>query len=159
MGKEFKAKGAAVALGPALNIARLPIDGRNFEYISGEDPLLGAELAGPATKGMQSAGIMANMKHWINNNQETNRGSQSANVDERTDFEVYYAPFQASIDAGVGSAMCSYNKVNHVYSCENKVTLNDHLRDLMGFEGFVMSDWGAVYGNADSYISAGCEQE
>jgi beta-glucosidase len=159
MGLEFLAKGASVALGPALNIARMPNDGRNFEYISGEDPFLGAELTGPLTKGMQSAGIMANMKHWINNNQETNRGSNSANVDERTEFEVYYAPFQASINAGVGSAMCSYNKINHVYSCMNNETLNYHLRELMGFDGFVMSDWGAVYGKADDYISAGCEQE
>lgn len=73
MGKEFKMKGAGVQLGPALNVARLPIDGRNFEYISGEDPVVGAELAGPMVKGIQSNGVIGVMKHFVNNNQETNR--------------------------------------------------------------------------------------
>lgn len=70
---------------------------------------------------------------------------------------MYYAPFEASIKAGVGSAMCSYNKINQVYACANNQTLNYHLRDIMGFEGFVMSDWGAVYGEPGDYIPSGCE--
>lgn len=73
MGKEFDAKGGGVQLGPALNVQRIAVNGRNFEYISGEDPYLGAELAGPLTRGIQSQGVMADMKHFVNNNQETNR--------------------------------------------------------------------------------------
>jgi beta-glucosidase-like glycosyl hydrolase len=72
---------------------------------------------------------------------------------------MYYPPFEASIKAGVGSAMCSYNKVNHIYSCTNNKTLTRDLRDIMGFDGFVMSDWGAVYGNVGDYMPAGCDQE
>lgn len=72
---------------------------------------------------------------------------------------MYYPPFQASIDAGVGSAMCSYNKVNHIPSCGNKKTLTRDLREVMGFDGFVMSDWGAIYGNAGDYLPNGCDQE
>lgn len=84
MGKEFYDKGAGVQLGPALNVQRIPVNGRNFEYLSGEDPYLGAELAGPVITGIQGSGVMANMKHYVNNNQEVNRRTQSANVDERT---------------------------------------------------------------------------
>ena len=68
------------------------------------------------------------------------------NVDERTNFEMYYPPFQAAVDAKVGSVMCSYNLVNGVHACMNDETLNSHLRDIMGFEGYVMSDWGATHG-------------
>lgn len=99
------------------------------------------------------------MKHYVNNEQETNRWGQSANVDERTQYEIYYPPFMSAINAGVGSAMCSYNKVNHVQSCANNKTLNRDLRDIMKFDGFVMSDWGAVFGNPKDYIPSGCDQE
>ena len=84
--------------------------------------------------------MIANAKHYALNNQETNRGAVSANCDERTRWEIYYPPFQAAVDAGVGSIMCSYNKINGVYSCENPETLAD-LKDRMGFKGWVMSDW------------------
>jgi len=159
MGKEFLDKGAGVQLGPAMNVQRVPYCGRNFEYISGEDPQLGAKLVGPLIKGIQSNGIMANMKHYVNNNQETHRMSQSANVDDRTLHEMYYPPFKAAIEAGVASAMCSYNKINHIPSCGNNQTLNYHLRDQMGFKGFMMSDWGAVYGPPKDYIPNGLDQE
>lgn len=109
MGGEFERKGAGVQLGPALNLMRLPWDGRNFEYLSGEDPYLGAELAIKAVRGIQSNKVLANIKHFIANNQESYRNSYSANVDERTLWEVYYPPFEASVKAGAGSAMCSYN--------------------------------------------------
>lgn len=72
---------------------------------------------------------------------------------------MYYPPFEATIKAGVGSGMCSYNKINHVYSCANNQTLNYHLRELMGFDGFIMSDWGAVYDEPKDYVTAGCDQE
>eukprot|EP00930_Biecheleria_cincta_P084082 TRINITY_DN73576_c0_g1_i1.p1 TRINITY_DN73576_c0_g1~~TRINITY_DN73576_c0_g1_i1.p1 ORF type:complete len:795 (+),score=112.93 TRINITY_DN73576_c0_g1_i1:1-2385(+) len=145
MGKEFKAKGANVALGPGLNIARVPLNGRNFEYMSGEDPYLGKVLAGPVVRGIQDQNVMACAKHWVVNSQETNRNAVSEDVDERTLFEVYYPPFEAAVEAGVGSVMCSYNRINSIYSCENAATLQGHLKDTLGFKGFVMSDWGATH--------------
>jgi beta-glucosidase len=107
MGKEFFDKGANVQLGPGMCITRVPRNGRNFEYISGEDPVLGAELVGPVIEGIQSQGVIANAKHWVQNNQETDRGDVDENVDERTQFELYYQPFEAAAAAGVGSVMCS----------------------------------------------------
>lgn len=84
---------------------------------------------------------MANAKHWVENNQETNRDIASSNVDERTRHEMYYVPFQGAVEAGVGSFMCSYNKINDVWACENPETLNTDLKGHLGFKGFVMSDW------------------
>ena len=159
MGAEFKGKGAGVQLGPGMNVMRVGVNGRDFEYVSGEDPIVGATLVEPLIRGIQSNGILANMKHYINNNQEINRIGQSANIDERTQVEMYMPPFEAAIKADVGSAMCSYNKVNHEYSCANNSTLNYFLRDVMGFEGFVMSDWGAVHSRAPDYLPYGLDQE
>lgn len=97
------------------------------------------------------------MKHFVNNEQETNRIGQSANIDERTQMEMYYPPFVGAVHAGVGSAMCSYNKVNHIYACANHETLDNHLRGLFGFDGFVMSDWGAIHGQPSEYVTNGCD--
>ena len=137
-------------------MARVPWGGRNFEYISGEDPYLGYRLSKPAVWGIQNQSIMANAKHFINNNQELNRTSVSENVDERTRFEMYYPPFEGAIEAGVGSVMCSYNRLNDTYSCENNSTLNTDLRDRLGFKGYVMSDWGATHSVS---IPEGLDQE
>ena len=97
MGKEFYGKGANGQLGPGVCLARVPKNGRNFEYLSGEDPFLGYTLVQPVVKGIQSQGIIANAKHYALNNQETNRGTVSDNADERTRFEMYYPPFQVCI--------------------------------------------------------------
>lgn len=156
MGKEFKAKGANVALGPGLNIARVPLNGRNFEYMTGEDPYLGKVLAGPIVRGIQDQKVMACAKHWVANSQETNRMLVSEDVDERTLFEVYYPPFEAAVEAGVGSIMCSYNRINGKYSCENPETLQGHLKSVLGFKGFVMSDWGATH---SASIAQGLDME
>eukprot|EP00052_Salpingoeca_macrocollata_P017874 m.146254 g.146254 ORF g.146254 m.146254 type:complete len:696 (-) comp20527_c1_seq1:51-2138(-) len=155
MGKEFYDKGANVQLGPGLCIARVPKNGRNFEYLSGEDPHLGYHLVQPVIKGIQSQGVIANAKHYVNNNQETDRNSVSENVDERTENEIYYQPFAGAVDAGVGSVMCSYNKINDTYSCENPVTLGA-LKNQMGYKGWVMSDWGATHSVS---IVQGLDQE
>ena len=143
MGKEFYDKGANVQLGPGLNVARVPTNGRNFEYLSGEDPYLGYRMVQPVVKGIQSQKVLANGKHFILNNQEMGRVTVSAEADERTRFEMYYPPFEGAIEAGIASVMCSYNKINNVYSCENPTTLGE-LKHL-GFHGFVMSDWGATH--------------
>ena len=107
MGKEFFAKGANIQLGPGACLARVPRNGRNFEYASGEDPFLGHELIQPVIKGIQQNNVVANAKHYVNNNQETNRGAVSEIVDERTRFEMYYPPFAGAAKAGLGSIMCS----------------------------------------------------
>jgi beta-glucosidase len=88
MGQEFFNKGANVQLGPGVNVARVPLNGRNFEYLSGEDPFLGAHIVQPVVRGIQSQNVIANVKHYVNNNQETNRNSMSANLDERTEWEI-----------------------------------------------------------------------
>ena len=87
-----------MAIGPGVCLARVPNDGRNFEYLSGEDPFLGYTLAGPAVKGIQSNKVIANAKHWVNNNQETNRHFVSEIVDERTRYELYYPPFAGAVN-------------------------------------------------------------
>ena len=145
MGKEFHGKGANVQLGPGLNVNRIPTGGRNFEYLSGEDPYLGYILSQPAVKGIQDQKVMANAKHFIDNSQETDRTTIDEIIDERTQFEMYYPPFEGAIEAGVASVMCSYNKVNGNWSCENNSTLNTDLRERLGFEGWVMSDWSATH--------------
>lgn len=150
MGREFYEKGSNIQLGPGLNVARVPRGGRNFEYISGEDPYLGYWMAQSSIKGIQSQKVIANAKHWVQNNQETNRDRVIEEVDERTRFEIYYPPFRGAIVGGVGSFMCSYNKIgNHTsdyaWSCENPVTLKRDLKTLSNFKGFVMSDWGGTH--------------
>lgn len=114
MGEEFRGKGANVQLGPGLCLARVPQCGRNFEYLSGEDPYLGNTLVRPVVQAIQTNGVVATSKHYINNNEETNRGFISENVDERTEFEMYLPPFHGAVDAGTLAIMCSYNKINNV---------------------------------------------
>ena len=145
MGDEFYRKGANVQLGPGLCLARVPRNGRNFEYVSGEDPLIGRRLGAAVVTGIQSQGVVANAKHWVNNNQETDRHFISENVDERTQFELYYPPFEGAIEAGLGSIMCSYNlicvgcKSGQVgnWSCENHATLRVDLKERLNFSGWV----------------------
>jgi beta-glucosidase len=165
MGKEFYAKGANVQLGPGLCLARVPRNGRNFEYLSGEDPFLGATLVQPVIKGIQSQKVVANAKHYVLNNQETNRNAVIADIDERTRFEMYYPVFKGASDAGVGSVMCSYNKIaDHgsggssegQWSCENPITLAHDLKVKTGFKGYVMSDWGATHSTS---LMAGLDVE
>ena len=156
MGDEFYRKGSNVQLGPGICLARVPRNGRNFEYISGEDPYLGYTMVQPAIQGIQSQNVVANAKHWVNNNQETDRTSVDEEVDERSQFELYYPPFAGAIAAGVGSFMCSYNKIRSKWSCENPETLQRDLKDRLGFKGWVMSDWGATHSLS---INAGLDQE
>src|SRR5205823_6215707 len=94
-------------------------------------------------KGAQSRGIIATTCIFADNTQELNRGTVSANVDERTQWEIYYPAYLAAVEAGTGAVMCSYNRVNGVHSCENQQALGD-LKNRFGYKGFVMSDWGAT---------------
>ncbi len=145
MGKEARLRGKDVILGPAVNIQRLPVGGRTYEYLS-EDPILSAALALEYTKGCQDEGTAVCIKHFAVNNQETNRGSVNAIVDERTLREIYLKPFErAIIEGGAMSVMPAYNKVNGDYCSENEHLLNEILRGEWGFKGFTVSDWGGTH--------------
>jgi beta-glucosidase len=145
IGREFRGKGANVVLGPAVNVHRSAFGGRNMEYLSGEDPYLGARLSRAYVRAVQSQGVMTVVKHFAFNEQETNRMTVSTEVDARTAWELYYPPFQAAVDAGAGAVMCAYNRLNGTYACQNEELLKRDLRDSMGFQGFVMSDWDATH--------------
>ncbi|KAI9434675.1 beta-glucosidase [Lactarius indigo] len=144
MGKEHVGKGVNIALGPMMNMGRIAQGGRNWEGF-GADPFLAGVGAYETILGMQSAGVQACAKHYINNEQEHGRTQSSSNVDDRTQHEIYAAPFLRSVMAGVASVMCSYNLVNGIYACENNSTLNGILKSEFGFQGFVMSDWSATH--------------
>ena len=145
MGKEARLRGKDVILGPAVNIQRLPVGGRTYEYLS-EDPILSAALALYYTKGVQDQGTAVCIKHFAVNNQETNRGSVDVKIDERTLREIYLKPFErAVIEGGAMSVMPAYNKVNGDYCSENEHLLNEILRGEWGFKGFTVSDWGGTH--------------
>ena len=156
VGEEFRVKGANMILGPSVNVHRIARNGRNAEYLSGEDPALGSVLTGAYVEGVQSAGVAATAKHFVLNSQETNRNSESSDASDRTLWEVYYPPFEAAVRAGAAAVMCGYNKVNGTHACGDAHILIDHLREQMGFEGFVMSDWWAVHD--EKAAAAGVDQ-
>ena len=145
IGVEARLRGKDMMLGPAINIQRLPVGGRSYEYLS-EDPALAAALAVGYVKGMQDAGTAACIKHFALNNQETNRGSVNVIADERVIREIYLKPFEAAVkEAGAMGVMPAYNKVNGDYCSENEFLLNQVLRGEWGFKGMTVSDWGATH--------------
>ncbi|KAL5520254.1 hypothetical protein ACEPAG_9467 [Sanghuangporus baumii] len=144
MGEEFKGKGANVALGPMMNLGRIAQGGRNWEGF-GADPFLAGEAAYETVLGMQSAGVQACAKHYINNEQEHERTMETSDVDDRTEHELYAHPFMRSVMAGVASVMCSYNQINQTYACENDRMLNQVMKGEFGFRGYIMSDWSAQH--------------
>lgn len=144
LGEECQAEGVSVILGPAVNIKRSPLCGRNFEYYS-EDPFVASEAAGALIHGIQSKNVGTSIKHFLANNQETRRMSSDSKVDERTLREIYLAAFEGAVKKEKPwTVMCSYNKINGTYAAENHKFLTEILRDEWGFDGYVVSDWGAV---------------
>ncbi|KAI7895405.1 glycoside hydrolase superfamily [Mucor mucedo] len=144
LGKEFRGKGIHVQLGPAVNMMRSPKSGRAWEG-SGEDPYLAGIVAAESIKGVQAHGVIANVKHYILNDQELNRMTSSSEIDARTLHEIHLWPFARSVEAGVGSVMCSFNKISGIHACENDYLLNTVLKGELGFKGFVVSDWWATH--------------
>ena len=144
LGDECRAMDVAVLLGPGVNLKRSPLGGRNFEYFS-EDPLLAGVLAAAWVRGLQSRGVGASLKHYAVNSQETDRMRVSADVDERTLREMYLRAFQRVVtESAPWTVMCAYNKVNGVYASQHHWLLTEVLRDEWGYDGVVVSDWGAV---------------
>lgn len=152
LGEESHTRNKDVILAPAVNITRTPINGRTFEYMS-EDPFLNARLSVGYIKGVQSTGVVACVKHYAANNQETNRGTVNVEMDERTLQEIYLPAFKASVtEAQVFSVMTAYNKFRGVYCAENKYLVNDILRKQWGFDGIVVSDWGGTHSTVNSAL-------
>jgi len=146
LGGEFKGKGANVMIGPSIGVLRTASFGRSFEAISGDDPYLGSRLVKAFIRGVQSKGVMCAVKQLAFSDQETNRKQYNAVVDQRTAWELYYPTLEAAIQAGVGAVLCGYNKVNETFACHNPDLLKRDLRENMGFQGMVISQWGGARG-------------
>ena len=158
LGAEARAQAVQVLLGPGINIKRSPLCGRNFEYFS-EDPLVSGVLAAALVQGLQAQGVGASVKHFAANNQETDRARVSAEVDERTLREIYLPAFERVVtEASPWTVMCSYNKINGTYASQSFWLLTDVLRDEWGFDGLVVSDWGAVHDRVAA-LAAGLDLE
>ena len=156
IGKEACAAGVAVALGPGCNIKRNPLCGRNFEYLS-EDPCHAGEMAAAFIVGQQSTGAASSLKHFAMNNQEYKRMMGDCQADERAIREIYLAPFETAVKKGKPrTVMCSYNKINGVHTSDSRWLLTDVLRTEWGFEGMVVTDWGALNDRIAAF-QAGCD--
>ena len=158
LANECQAENVSTILGPAMNIKRSPLCGRNFEYLS-EDPIVSSELAIAYVQAVQSKNVVTTPKHFMANNQEFHRMMSDSIMDERTMREIYLASFENMVkQAKPWTMMGAYNKLNGTYLCENKLILTDILRDEWGFDGYIMSDWGAMNDRVDA-LKAGCELE
>jgi beta-glucosidase len=158
LGREARAENVGVLLGPGINIKRSPLCGRNFEYFS-EDPVVSGVLGAAIVDGLQSQGVGASLKHYAANNQETDRLRVSADVDERPLREIYLAGFERVVtQAQPWTVMCAYNKINGTYASEHRWLLTEVLREEWGFDGLVVSDWGAVHDRVAA-LAAGLDLE
>ncbi len=158
MGWEARTKGIGVLLGPAVNINRHPLNGRNFEY-AGEDPYLAGETGVQVARGLRKRGIIGSLKHYALNQQETDRMTSSSEVGDRALREIYLPAMEAVVKRGhVGSVMCSYNKIGGTWACENERFMTEILRRDWGFKGFVVSDWNATHSTAKA-ANAGLDLE
>ncbi|MDH6119327.1 glycoside hydrolase family 3 C-terminal domain-containing protein [Kitasatospora sp. GAS204B] len=160
IGEEQAAKGTTVDLGPTINIVRDPRWGRAFESV-GEDPYLNGQMSAADIRGVQSTGVMAQVKHFAVYNQETNRNTPAddAIVGDQALREIYLPAFQTAVQQGApSSVMCSYSQINGTFACENPLILNSVLRRQFGFTGFVTSDWRATHSTVPS-VNAGLDQD
>ena len=156
-GKEFREKGVNIALTPAMNIQRSPQGGRLWECF-GDDPFLSGEAATQVIKGVQSNGVIACAKHYIGNDQETDRQFTSSNIKEQAYYEIYFEPFYRSInDAEVGSIMSAYSSLNGTFCVRNNRIIQQILKNKYGYKGFVMSDWWAIKDDSPDNFNSGCD--
>jgi beta-glucosidase len=157
VGRAGRATNQDVWLGPMVNQVNFPTAGRNFETL-GEDPFLAGQLAAREVDGVQSEGLIAELKHYAENDFENGRTSTSVTIDDQTLHETELQAFEAGIKAGAGSVMCSYNRINDIYGCGNGTLLQTILRQQLAFAGFVQSDWGAVHKTTDLFYGTDIEQ-
>jgi beta-glucosidase len=158
IGESCQAEGVGVILGPAVNIKRSPLCGRNFEYYS-EDPYVAGKMAASYIQGVQSKHVGTSIKHFMANSQETRRMSSDSRMDERTMREIYLPAFETAVkESKPWTVMCSYNRINGTYAAENQQLLTNILRKEWGFDGFVVSDWGAVNDRVEG-VRAGLDLE
>jgi beta-glucosidase len=158
IGRELRNEGYSMSLGGGVNLAREPRSGRTFEY-QGEDPLLAGTLAGNVVRGVQSQNVIGDLKHYAMNDQESGRSALNANVGKRAMRETDLLAFQIALGiSDAGAVMCSYNRVNGDYGCENQYLLRDVLKRDFKFKGFVLSDWGGTHSTAKA-SHAGLDQE
>jgi beta-glucosidase len=158
IGQELRDQGYTMSLGGGVNITREPRNGRNFEY-KGEDPILAGKLVGQEMKCLQAKGIIGDIKHFALNDQETGRNIGNAILDKRTMRESDLLAFEIGIkDSDVQAVMCSYNKINGDWACENNYIMNDFLKKSVGFKGFVLSDWGGTHSTTKAVL-AGLDME
>jgi beta-glucosidase len=158
IGRELRAQGFNMSLGGGVNLTREPRNGRNFEYL-GEDPILAGKMVGQLIKGTQDQHIIGDIKHYALNDQESGRNAVNVNIDERSARETDLLAFEIGIrDGNPAGVMCSYNRVNGVYACDNKYLLTDLLKKEWKFPGFVLSDWGGAHSIAKA-STAGMDHE
>ena len=158
IGRELRAEGYNMSLAGGVNITREPRNGRNFEY-QGEDPILAGKMVAQLIRGIQDQGVIGDLKHYALNDQETGRNIDDARLDHRSMRETDLLAFEIGVkDGNPGAVMCSYNRINGDYACENSYTLNDVLKKAWGFKGWVISDWGGTHSTAKAAL-AGLDQE
>ena len=158
IGRELRDQGFNVSLGGGVNITREPRNGRNFEY-QGEDPVLAGRMVAQFVKGVQEQHIIGDIKHYALNDQETGRHVANVKLEKRALRETDLLAFEIGVkESGVGAVMCSYNRIDGDHGCENDYLLNQVLKRAWGFQGFVMSDWGATYSTVKAAL-AGLDQE
>jgi beta-glucosidase len=157
MGRDTRARGYFSILGPGMDFYRVPMGGRNFEYMTGEDPFLGAQLNPPLIQGIQAQGVWACAKHYVCNDEEENRTNVQILLDERTLREIYLPPFEAAVKQGhVATVMSAYNAVNGYFCSENAFLLTDILKKEWKFNGLLMSDYNAIHDGLSAAV-AGCD--
>jgi beta-glucosidase len=158
IGRELRAQGYNMTLGGGVDITREPRNGRTFEYL-GEDPVLAGKMVASVMKGLQAEHVIGDIKHYALNDQESGRNAVNVNIDERAARESDLLAFEIALDeTDIAAVMCSYNRVNGDYACENKYLLNDVLKKDWNFKGFVVSDWGATHSAAKA-SHAGLDHE
>lgn len=158
LAEEARSKGAHVLLGPTVNMHRSPLGGRHFECYA-EDPHLAARIAAAFVRGVQRRGVGTSVKHFVANDSEFERHTISSEVDERALREIYLPPFEAAVrEAGAWTVMGAYNRIGGTYACEHRALLRDLLKEEWGFDGLVVSDWGAVHTTAETAVG-GCDLE